>query len=226
MAEKLVLGHPEFLFAFSDITQLQDWFEQHKNTKTMKGMAFVGRSNVGKSSFINALFDRKIAKTSKTPGRTQAVNIFKFHLGSYENTKEKDRGEEILFFDLPGYGFAEVSKEMSKNWQQLMFNFFSLLPAEVLILNIQDARRPNQEADKMFYSFISQAENEIFLVLNKADKLKTQKEKSELTKEIEKLRTKLTFFSEVMLVSAMNHTNIDPVKKMLYNRFKSTSVQD
>ncbi|MFN8371112.1 MAG: ribosome biogenesis GTP-binding protein YihA/YsxC [Bacteriovoracaceae bacterium] len=219
MAEKIFLGEPEFLFAFSDINQLQDWFAQNKG-KEMKGMAFVGRSNVGKSSFINALFDTKIAKTSKTPGRTQAVNIFRFFCGSRSSTKEKDRGAEVLFFDLPGYGFAEVSKEMSKNWGHLMTNFFSLLTPEVLILNIQDARRPNQEADKMFYSFISQVENEIILVLNKSDKLKSQKEKHELNKEIEKLKTKLTFFSEVITVSSMNHTNIDPVKKILFNRFK------
>ena len=97
-------------------------------------LVVAGRSNVGKSSFINQLLKDKLAKTSKTPGRTQEVNLFSF--------KYRDLDEKIYLFDLPGYGYAKTSKEMQKKWYHLLGFFFSSLPASAVVLQIQDAKIP------------------------------------------------------------------------------------
>jgi GTP-binding protein len=98
----------QFKMGISDLNQFEDWLASHRD---VIGVSFVGRSNVGKSSMINALFGSKTARVSKTPGRTREINIFEFNLNL--NGKKTDLPPFYLI-DLPGYGFAEVSKEMSK----------------------------------------------------------------------------------------------------------------
>ena len=91
-------GRYEFLYGFQDPNQVFSFFE---NTDNFVGMTFVGRSNVGKSSLINAYFGSKVAKTSKTPGRTRQINIFSSNLN--------DEGKTPFYFiDVPGYGFAQT----------------------------------------------------------------------------------------------------------------------
>lgn len=102
----------------SDIAQFETWLSEHRD---IIGVSFVGRSNVGKSSMINALFGSKTARVSKTPGRTREINIFEFELNL---NGKKSTLQPFYLIDLPGYGHAEVSKEMSKNWNELMGIFF------------------------------------------------------------------------------------------------------
>ena len=98
-----------FLMGISDPAQFEDWLNKNPN---IIGVSFVGRSNVGKSSIINALFGSKTARVSKTPGRTREINIFEFELGL---DGKKCQLPKFVLINLPGYGHAEVSKEMSKN---------------------------------------------------------------------------------------------------------------
>ena len=166
----------EFKLGISELTQLEQWLEENPHAI---GIAVVGRSNVGKSSIINALFGKSVARVSKTPGRTREVNIFSFKLNF--NGKLADIGPFFLI-DLPGYGHAEVSKEMSRSWDLLITTFFQYISTGILLINLQDARHPNQDVDKEFYKFLKKFQNRAILIFNKIDKLKTQKERAELDK--------------------------------------------
>jgi GTP-binding protein len=166
----------EFKLGISQLDQLQLWLAENP---AAIGVAMVGRSNVGKSSIINALFGKSVARVSKTPGRTREVNIFTFKVNL--DGKLSDLPSFFLI-DLPGYGHAEVSKEMSRNWNDLIGAFFEFISPGILLINLQDARHPNQAADKQFYEFLKDFNNRAILIFNKIDKLKTQKERSELDK--------------------------------------------
>src|SRR5690606_35939086 len=101
-------GKTEFLMGIDTVEQLQQWLNEHSFAN---GIAFIGRSNVGRSSLINALFGKTTARVSKTPGRTRQVNIFDFTV----EDPETKLLEHFFLFDVPGYGHAEVSKQMTVN---------------------------------------------------------------------------------------------------------------
>jgi len=177
MGMEILKGSAEFLMGISQHSQLLQWLGENENNI---GVAFTGRSNVGKSSLINSLFGKSTARISKTPGRTREVNIFQFFLS---NDGKKDTTLPPLYlFDLPGYGHAEISKEMSNNWDLLMKSFFDHITRQVKIINIQDARHPDQSVDKQFFDFLKRYRLDTTLVFNKMDKIKTQKDKSALKK--------------------------------------------
>ena len=201
----------EFLMGISKVEQLDAWLDSHPNAV---GICFVGRSNVGKSSIINTIFGNKTARVSKTPGRTREINIFNFKL----NLDNKDfTHPEIFMIDLPGYGFAEVSKGMSKNWDQLMGTYFLKLSPHFLIVNIQDSRHPDQASDRDFYKFVSNIENEVILLFNKIDKLKTQKERAVLQKMIPGLSKSYKWIRQMYFVSAETKQGMEPVLEMVTN---------
>lgn len=194
-----------FLMGIYNVDQLEAWLS--KNPEAI-GICFVGRSNVGKSSLINSIFGNKTARVSKTPGRTREVNIFNFKL-----TKENKEftHPEIFLIDLPGYGFAEVSKEMSKNWDQLMGTFFMRISPHMMIVNIQDSRHPDQASDREFYKFVSTVNSEVILLFNKIDKLKTQKERAALQKQIPVLSKAYKWIRKMYFVSAETKQGMEPV---------------
>jgi GTP-binding protein len=205
-----IKGHStEFLMGVAKVEQLNEWMA--KNPDAI-GVAIVGRSNVGKSSMINSIFENKAARVSKTPGRTREINIFKFKL-------QKDKVDfphpTLFLIDLPGYGHAEVSKEMSKNWDQLMGSFFVNLSPHILIINIQDARHPDQASDREFYGFIKNTNSEVALFFNKMDKLKTQKERAALNKEIPALSKKYKHIRKMYFVSAETKDGLEPAVDFL-----------
>jgi GTP-binding protein len=181
--------------AIDSLVQLKGWWEHNQD---IIGLAMVGRSNVGKSSLINALFGNKIAKISKTPGRTQKINIFTYQLHGDD--------KEYYLFDLPGYGHAAVSKTMKKNWEALMSAFFQGLNGKTLLFNIQDARHPNQDSVKAFYSYVKATEFEIYLIFNKIDKLKKQKERAALEKLKPHLYSDFKSVKQIFFVSAEKKT--------------------
>lgn len=197
MGLSIVRGSSKFKRGFNSPGELQEYLKK----ETTPAVAFVGRSNVGKSSLINAIFGNKTARTSKTPGRTQEINLFSFEVSISENETKS-----FLLFDLPGYGHAEVSKEMLKKWTELMNSFFRYSPKNFLILNLQDARHPNQKADLGFKEYIKEFGLPCFLAFNKMDKLKTQKEKAALNKEKEKIFSEYKFVKQIFFVSAEKKT--------------------
>jgi GTP-binding protein len=122
-------------------------------------VAFLGRSNVGKSSLINSLLQRKgLAKTSNTPGRTQAINYFEVN-------------EQFYFVDLPGYGYAKVSKAMRQDWGKMAENYLS--GSESLVLNIQliDSRHGPTQLDLQLYEWLRENGKRNLVVATKADKI-------------------------------------------------------
>jgi len=139
-------------------------------------VVFMGRSNVGKSSFLNSLSNQKIAKTSSTPGKTKLINFFEV---IYENEAK------TIFVDLPGFGYAKVSKQEQKNWQKNLNNFISNRFNIKLFVQLRDARHPNLEIDNQVYEYLNYIKNrdqEILTIFTKSDKLK-QNELAKLKRE-------------------------------------------
>lgn len=130
-------------------------------------VAFAGRSNVGKSSLINALAQRrKLVRTSSTPGATRGIHTFRLRLrldGSQE--------ARIDFVDLPGYGYAQRSKEERRGWGPLMESFFRLREGLRAVVVIVDARRGLQDDDRQLLEFLTHLGRTPILVVTKIDKL-------------------------------------------------------
>ncbi|QQS32962.1 MAG: YihA family ribosome biogenesis GTP-binding protein [Acidobacteriota bacterium] len=122
-------------------------------------IAFLGRSNVGKSSLINSLLQRKgLAKTSNTPGRTQAINYFEVN-------------DSFYFVDLPGYGYAKVSKTMRQDWGKMAESYLS--DSDSLVLNIQliDSRHGPTPLDLQLFEWLRDNDKPNLVVATKADKI-------------------------------------------------------
>jgi GTP-binding protein len=212
----ILKGKTEFLMGIDKVDQLKTWLNEHP---FMNGIAFIGRSNVGKSSLINSLFGKSTARVSKTPGRTRQVNIFNFVV---EN-KETKSLESFYLFDVPGYGHAEVSKEMTLNWQHLLDTFFQLCSEKILLLNIQDARHPLQEPDMVFHKYIKSFDLETYLLFNKIDKLKTQSERAKLKKNMPDIYNKFKWVKQIHFTSAEKGDGLPAVELAMINFVKRNS---
>ena len=210
-------GSTKFLRAVNTTDQIDRWWVENPDAI---GVAFVGRSNVGKSSLINAIFGNKVARTSKTPGRTQMINIFSFKL-------LKDKEEKLFYlYDLPGYGHAQVNKSMSKNWREIMDAFFMTLNGRTLLLNLQDARHPDQKTDQQFYDYINPKLVEIFLVFNKLDKLKKQKERAALNKLKPDIFQAYKHVKQIFFLSAEKKEGVPPLVQALISYFHRINDSD
>jgi len=212
----ILKGKTEFLMGIDSVEQLKTWLNEHP---FINGIAFIGRSNVGKSSLINSLFGKNTARVSKTPGRTRQVNIFSFQI----EDKEMKTIENFYLFDVPGYGHAEVSKEMARNWQELLDNFFHLCSEKILLLNIQDSRHPLQESDLLFHEYIKAFKLETYLVFNKMDKLKTQSERSKLKNRMPDIYKKFKWVKQIHFTSAEKGDGIDGLELSVINFSKRNS---
>jgi GTP-binding protein len=159
-----------------------EWWKQKSAKVAPIGVAMMGRSNVGKSTLINLLFRKGIARSSKTPGKTKEINIFQFELTS-------NPGQFFYVYDLPGHGHAEVSKEQKRKWDELLEAFFASVPAWTLGVEIRDARHLETPSDEAFEEFMKYLPMELVMVANKIDALKNQKEKNEFRKNYEMIMT-------------------------------------
>ncbi|MFW5887916.1 MAG: ribosome biogenesis GTP-binding protein YihA/YsxC [Bacteriovoracia bacterium] len=213
MSWHLPRGNVKFIMGITDTKTWHNWIGSQEK---IIGIAMVGRSNVGKSSLINALFGKGLARTSKTPGRTRQINVFEFKL-------KDDSGnefEEMSFylFDLPGYGYANISKTMAKEWRILMDGFFTDIEHQACcLINIQDARHPMEKADLAFLDIANYTTSDFYLVFNKIDKLKTQKERSKLLKIQKNLSPQLKGAKQFHSVSAEKATGIKALEMSLVN---------
>jgi GTP-binding protein len=127
-------------------------------------VAFLGRSNVGKSSVINSLLEAKIAKTSSTPGRTRAINFFEVRWAGKPQP-------ELIFTDLPGYGYAKISREVSEQWPGFIEPYLRTRSSLALCVALVDVNVPVQERDKQLLDFLRSIEREFLVVATKSDRL-------------------------------------------------------
>jgi GTP-binding protein len=127
-------------------------------------IAFLGRSNVGKSSVINSLVGTKLARTSSTPGRTRSINFFEIRWPG------KPR-PELIFADLPGYGYAKISREISQEWPKFIEPYLNQRSTLALSVVLVDANVPPQQSDRQLLDFLSSSGREFLLVATKSDRL-------------------------------------------------------
>ena len=146
-------------------------------------IAFCGRSNCGKSSVLNALTNnKKLAKTSKTPGRTQSINVF-----------EIDKNKQFKIIDLPGYGYAKVSKSIRADWGVSIDNYLNKRKCLKALVIIMDIRHPLKEDDLTLINWCEANNLPLIVLLNKSDKLsknKASREQLLAINELEGLSTK------------------------------------
>jgi GTP-binding protein len=161
-------------------------------------VVFIGRSNVGKSSTINGLCGRKnLAKSSSTPGKTQLINFFDT-IYLYDSKKYP-----VRFVDLPGFGYAKVSKSLKEIWQKNLVEFIKERTSIRLYIHLRDARHPNAKIDNDVEKYIKdfiRPDQKYLTVFTKLDKL-NQKEKTKLKKE----------FSDAIMISNLKKQGFDKV---------------
>ena len=139
------------------ITSMKDYGEYE--TKGSPEVAFAGKSNVGKSSMINKLTGRnKLARTSATPGKTRLINVFRIN-------------DEINFIDLPGYGFAKVSKTEKQSWGKMMQNYFATTEDLCHVFHLVDIRHEPTTEDCEMNLFLRQSGIPFTVIATKADKI-------------------------------------------------------
>jgi GTP-binding protein len=127
-------------------------------------VAFLGRSNVGKSSVINSLVRAKLARTSSTPGRTRSINFFEIRWPG----KPKP---ELLFVDLPGYGYAKLSREISAEWPKFIEPYLNERPTLALCLALIDINIPAQPNDQQLLHFLAASGRNFIVIATKSDRL-------------------------------------------------------
>jgi GTP-binding protein len=136
----------------------------HFPVPTLPEIAFLGRSNVGKSSLINSLVGAKLARTSSTPGRTRSINFFEIRWPG------KPR-PELIFADLPGYGYAKISREISQEWPKFIEPYLNDRPTLGLCIVLVDVNVPPQQSDRQLLDFLQASDRQFLLVATKSDRL-------------------------------------------------------
>src|SRR5271169_6397282 len=136
----------------------------HFPAPTLPEVAFLGRSNVGKSSFINSLVGAKVAKTSSSPGRTRSINFFELRWPGKPQP-------ELILADLPGYGYAKISREISSQWPSFIEPYINDRPCLALCLALIDISVPPQESDKRLTEFLQSSGRPFVIVATKSDRL-------------------------------------------------------
>ena len=156
--------------------------ELPKNNKLE--FAFVGKSNVGKSSLINALINRKaLARTSSAPGKTQTINYYNIN-------------DELYFVDLPGYGYAKISEAIKVKWGKMIENYLHTSEMLSVIFLLIDIRHDPSENDKVMYDWIIHNGLHPVIIATKLDKIK----RSQVSKHLKAIRQKLGMSNEDIII--------------------------
>ena len=174
-------------------------------------IAFLGRSNVGKSSLINALLGSKQAHTSSTPGRTRAINFFALYNGLADRTRKP----EMIFADLPGYGYAKISKSISSEWPLFIEPYLAEREALSLGVCLVDTNIPPQASDTTLIHFFQQIGKPYLVVGTKADRVS----KNVLAKNLAALK-KAHEVDDILPVSAEKGTGL----KELWGRLTAVAA--
>ncbi len=184
-----------------------DFFASYGTSKqlpavTMPEIVFSGHSNVGKSSLMNKLFNRKnLARVSSTPGKTITVNFFK--------------GDGVWFVDLPGYGYAKRDKSEKQRWAELMEGYFHQDRDIALVIQLIDMRHAPSQDDMTMLSFLRETQIPFVIALTKCDKLN----KSETEKRREELKKELSAYEDIKKIefSSVTGTGTDELKSLIIN---------
>ena len=172
-------------------------------------VAFAGRSNAGKSSAINCITQqKKLARTSKTPGRTQQINFFEF-------------AERRRLVDLPGYGYAKVPEAMKLAWQENMQEYLEHRKSLKGIILLMDSRHPLKDFDILMMDWARQYDMPLHVLLTKADKLKQNAKKQTLMQLSKHIESGEYGQTSVQLFSSLKSTGVQEVNKILLGWLES-----
>src|SRR5580704_17135917 len=184
---------------------------EHFPTPSAPEIAFLGRSNVGKSSLINALLGSNQAKVSQTPGRTRAINFFAI---ADSPTRQQPRW---IFADLPGYGYAKISKSISAEWPSFIEPYLQNRETLSLCICLVDSNIPAQPGDKQLIDWLSHAGRAFAVVATKVDRLSG----NDRTRNLLALKKGLEL-DEILPVSAKTRAGID----VLWSRIESGDTEE
>lgn len=188
---KIFGGPCDFVFGVAELGQLPDF--------TLAEIAFAGRSNVGKSSLINAIMGRNIAHVSKTPGRTQQLNFFNV-------------GDLFHLVDMPGYGYAKVSKAMQEKWDLLIKDYLRGRPNLRCVFVLVDSRHGLKDSDKATMKMLDEAAVSYRIILTKIDEIKP-KDQAQVTDFVETyLKKSPAAFPTAQPASSWDKSGIDEIR--------------
>ena len=171
-------------------------------TPNLPEIAFAGRSNVGKSTLINSLLNRKkLVKTSSTPGKTQLINLFKIN-------------DEFHFVDLPGYGFAKVPGKVRKQWHRLIETYLQERETLRNVVLIVDSRHGPTAQDRQLKEWLDHYQQPVLNVASKVDKLK----RGQIQKQLKLIRQDLSLQSTPLAHSSLQNGVRDEIWKNLIPR--------
>lgn len=175
-------------------------------------VAIAGRSNAGKSTTLNTLVgNKKLAKVSKTPGRTQLLNCF-------------DLGDDKRMVDLPGYGYAKVPKKVKKHWQQEINTYLQNRKSLIGVIIVMDIRHPLKEFDQQFLDWADKSGLHSHALLNKSDKFKSGKRKATLL-SVKNQMSSISRTSTIQLFSGLKKEGVQELSAVLNNWFFDPEIQ-
>jgi GTP-binding protein len=191
-ARKLFAGSCDFIWGATSVDNLPP--------ATLPEVAFVGRSNAGKSSLLNALTSRKaLARVSHTPGRTRQINFFNL-------------GDRIVLADLPGYGYAKASKSLADEWQNLIFAYLRGRAALSRVALLIDARRGAMDIDLQAMKLLDQAAVSYVPVLTKMDQLKPSQRKKAEADIAAEAKQHTAAYPEIFATSSLKNLGLEGLK--------------
>ena len=166
----------------------------------LEEIAFAGRSNVGKSSLINALFNqKKLAKTSSTPGRTQQLNYFNLN-------------DKLHIVDLPGYGYAEAPESLVKQWQKLIFDYLRGRVNLRRVFLLIDSRHGLKKVDKEVMEMLDKAAVTYQIVLTKVDKISFKALKNQETSILNEVKNHAAAYNEIIATSSEKNIGLEDLR--------------
>ena len=178
-------------------------------SENLPEIAFLGRSNVGKSSLLNALVQRKkLARTSSTPGKTRLIHFFRVETAR----------SELMLVDLPGYGWAKVSRGERNSWQRLVESYLESRRALHVAMLLQDLRREFSEDETLLLDWLAERDIPSVVALTKADKLKPMKRKARVAAMKKGL---LSPTAAVITTSSLKGDGVDGVWRQIYKMIDS-----
>ncbi|MCK5285123.1 MAG: YihA family ribosome biogenesis GTP-binding protein [Alphaproteobacteria bacterium] len=194
-ARKLFSGSCDFMISVATLDGLP--------VADLSEVAFAGRSNVGKSSLINALSGRNtLARTSNTPGRTQQLNYFNL-------------GKKIYLVDMPGYGYAKVSNTQIAQWTQLIKDYLRGRPTLRCVFILIDARHGLKDSDVELMKLLDKTAVSYRIILTKIDKVKSQELEKNTVKIVETLKKHAAGYPSVTQTSALKKSGISELRAVI-----------